>query len=125
MLDLALAFEVVSEEVAGDLDVLVCEVEVRPEELDEEPRHFGIRVREADLVATFSAFSPIEHASRHMECFATFSELAAFLLSQHARAPTDGRVDGSSPYMPIEGLDFKRCLLLFGELDVSDPTADR
>jgi hypothetical protein len=33
VLDLALAFEVVGEEVAGDLDVLVLEVEVRPRNL--------------------------------------------------------------------------------------------
>jgi hypothetical protein len=60
-----------------------------------------------------------------MKCLATFSELAAFLLSEHTRVPTDRRVDGSSFHVPIEGPQFKRCPLLLGELDVSDPTADR
>jgi hypothetical protein len=125
LLDLALAFNVVGEEVAGDLDVLVIEVEVRPKELDEQSRHFGIRVREADLVAIFGTFSPIEHASGHMEWLATSSELAAFVLSEHTCASPDRRVDGSSLHVAVEGLQLKRCLLLLGELDVSDPTADR
>jgi hypothetical protein len=60
-----------------------------------------------------------------MKRLATFSELAAFLLSEHTRPSTDRRVDGSSLHVPIEGLYFERCLLLLGELDVSYPPADR
>jgi hypothetical protein len=62
----SISLEVVGEEVAGDLDVLIADVEVRPKEFDEEPRHFGIRVCETDLVTALRAFSPIEHAARDM-----------------------------------------------------------
>jgi hypothetical protein len=124
MLDLALAFKMVSEEVARDLDVLIFEVEVRPEKLDEESGHLGIRVREAELVAILGPFGPIEHASCDVERLSPFSELASLLLSEFTSAPTDCRVDSSSFHVPVEGLYLECRPLFLGELYVPDPTTD-
>ena len=49
-----------------------------------------------------------------MECLAPFSELAAFVLSEDTRAPANSRVNGSPFHVAIEGLHFKRRLLLLG-----------
>jgi hypothetical protein len=66
LLDLLLTVNVICKEIARDLDLLLREIEVGPEEPDEETRHLGIRGREADLVAIFRALGPIEHAPRQM-----------------------------------------------------------
>jgi hypothetical protein len=104
MLDLALGFKMVSEEIARDLDALIFEVEVRPEKLDEESGHLGIRVREADLVAILGPFGPIEHASCDVEHLSPFGELVSLRLSERTSASTDCRVDRSSFHVPVEGL---------------------
>jgi hypothetical protein len=124
LLNLSLPLHVVREEVARDLDVFAFEAEVRPEELHEESRHLGIRVRKADLIPVFRALGPVEHASRDVKRFPAFGELAALLLSEHTHVTADSRVDGSPFHVPVEGPCFECCPLVGGELDVSDPTAD-
>src|SRR6266576_2479476 len=61
-LDLLLLRKMVCEEVAGDPDLLPPEIEVLLEEIDEEPSHDGVGVRELKLISLLRTLSPIQHA---------------------------------------------------------------
>jgi hypothetical protein len=80
LLDLALALEMVGEEVASKTDRLVVYVEATAEKSDEEANHLRVRIREAERVAGFSAFGLEEHAASDVEGIPLLRELTSLLL---------------------------------------------
>src|SRR6266480_5838914 len=65
LLDLDLLLEMVGIEVTRDPYLGAAQAEVRPQKVDEEPGHHGIRIRKLQLVALLRALGPVEHATRH------------------------------------------------------------
>src|SRR6266511_4757150 len=126
LLDLALALDVVGEEVACHTHPCVRNAEVGPEERDEKAQDLGVGVRERNGVASLAAFSPVEHAPGGMEWVAAPSERASLSLRTLTPSPPTSS-DHSVPAPLGIGLPVafsKSRALRRRQLDVPHPAAD-
>ncbi len=107
----------VSEEVARDAQLPIRNLEAGAKETEEKHDHRRIGVHKLDGVPIPRAFSPVQHATRHVKrIFDSRSFLAALL-----RIAPAGEAERGSRGATVNGSRSKPGSLLAGELDVANP----
>jgi hypothetical protein len=124
LLDLALALDVIGEEVAVDADLLIADIEVLTEEVCKQGQEFGVRVRHPHAVAAFVALGPVEHAARCVRRIALASKQSTFGLVTRSESSCSCSLPYTGDERPTPHAGGEPCAGRCIELDVPDPNAD-
>jgi hypothetical protein len=123
-----LPLDVICKEVTFDPNVSVRNVEVRPEESDEESNHLRICVRETHLIRrALSALTPVQHAAQDVELFPSTGNRTAVLLGSPPNCSIPLRNGARATALPVVGgVHYAKLrMLVVGEFDVAHPQANR
>src|SRR5438128_9211032 len=117
----------ICKQVASESDRFVGDVEVRPQEFDEEPHHLRIGIRKADCVSVLCSFGPVQHATGYVTCLAGPRKLSSTLLRADAFGSAISRRDRATLPLAVvcEIPCEKHCFLFSSQRDVTDPEAYR
>jgi hypothetical protein len=118
LLDFALPFEVVSEEVARHRDPPDIGVIAAPEKVNEQPKEIWIGGGDADTVPLFVALCPEQHAAGNVKRIASAGLCPSALLCLAAKGARPFRGCLASA---TSSATTKRSLLNVLELDVANP----